>query len=147
MSHVEMVPSPPFRNVAVHVAKVPLAAGGAAVITRRRGRKHSEHGQDPAANVAKAKVAPKAQLFQLPFVASETLGRSTERVISRMVETVHVIDVSPEFGSEIFRTPRAVLLAAVGVHPRPVRVGKRLPTIRVCRQIGVALVWSNCPGR
>ena len=69
-----MVSAPAFRNVAVGVTKVPLAARSAAVVAGCRGGELTEHGQNSAANVANTEVAAEAQLFQLPFVGSETLG-------------------------------------------------------------------------
>src|ERR1700722_1446231 len=64
-----------------------------------------------------------------------------------MVEIIYIVDVSPEFRGEIFGRPWAVMLTAVGIHPRPVCVRKWFPAVWMRRYVRVAFVVGGCAAR
>src|ERR1022692_3260498 len=115
MVDVEVVSAISFRKILVRAPKVPLTASNPRVVSRRRNREHTPHGQDPAANVLPMEVAAEADLLQLDFIRPEYLGRSAKRVILRMVEAAHKVRVKSDFRSEEFRIPHRVLVACSAI--------------------------------
>src|ERR1700722_3524902 len=63
-----------------------------------------------------------------------------------MVKVIDIVDVSPEFRGGIFCGPRAVLVAAVSVHPGPIGVREWVPTGWMRWDIGVAVIIGDGPG-
>src|ERR1035441_359147 len=126
MVDIEVVPAPGFGGILVSATKIPLAAPDAGVIPRGRDRKHSPHGQDPAANVLVVKVTAEADLLQLNFVGPEDLGRSAQRVILGMVQTAYEVSIESYFRSEKLRIPHRVFVASLAVEPSPIGIRKRL---------------------
>src|SRR5262249_1089492 len=78
---VKVVSAIGLSQVAVSIVEVPLAAGGAGVITRLRLRIHAKLRQQPAAHIVIMEVAADAELGEVHFARAKDLARPTDRVI------------------------------------------------------------------
>ena len=71
-------------------------------------------------------VAADAELLQLHLTRSKKFAGSADRVIGRMIEIGHVINVRANFGSEELRVPKNILGPRISVQPSPVRIREGL---------------------
>ena len=130
---VEVVPAIRFRQIAIRVVEIPLSPRSARVIARRRLRIQSKLRHHARAHVVVVKISADAKLRHLHFVRSKHFARPADRVVLRMIEVVHVVDVRANFRREKFRIHRRILRPRSPVEPSPIRKRKRLRLLRLCR--------------
>jgi hypothetical protein len=70
-------------------------------------------------------VTTDTDLLLLDFAGPEALGRTAQRVVDRVIETLHVVRVEPDFRRKERRIQGDFLVARRTVEPREVAEGER----------------------
>src|SRR5262250_113629 len=120
-----MVAAVSFRDVAIGIVEIPLAARGTSIVARSSLRVKTELGHEASADVVEMEIAADAELCEMKFVRAENFAGAADGVVLGMMKIVDVIGVDANFRSEEFRVEGEVFGAGVAVEPGEIGEGER----------------------